>query len=69
MLNCALIVQAYARPISGLLQPENRSTENNQYQKKKVRMRKWLCCSCQVEETNPATENEHLKSPSNFADG
>ncbi|KAG7025284.1 PTI1-like tyrosine-protein kinase 3 [Cucurbita argyrosperma subsp. argyrosperma] len=32
-------------------------------------MRKWFCCFCQVEETNESTENEHLKSPTNFGDG
>jgi pto-interacting protein 1 len=32
-------------------------------------MRRWLCCTCQVEEPYPSNENEHLKSPNNYADG
>ncbi|XP_057957112.1 PTI1-like tyrosine-protein kinase 3 isoform X2 [Malania oleifera] len=32
-------------------------------------MRRWLCCSCQVEESYPSNENEYLKSPRNHADG
>lgn len=61
-------MQAYAPPLGYLLHPDN-NTEDYQYRRKKVRMRKWLCCFCQVEETNQSTENEHLKNPSNFGDG
>lgn len=32
-------------------------------------MRRWLCCTCQVEESYQPNENEHLKSPRNNADG
>ncbi|KAK6122889.1 hypothetical protein DH2020_043355 [Rehmannia glutinosa] len=32
-------------------------------------MRRWLCCTCQVEESYQPNENEHLKSPRNHADG
>ena len=32
-------------------------------------MRRWLCCTCQVEESYPSNENEHLKSPRNYGDG
>ncbi|XAR71139.1 Non-specific protein-tyrosine kinase [Bertholletia excelsa] len=32
-------------------------------------MRRWLCCSCQVEESYPSAENEVSKSPRNNADG
>ncbi|XP_047180481.1 PTI1-like tyrosine-protein kinase 3 [Vigna umbellata] len=31
-------------------------------------MRRWLCCTCQVEESYPSNENEHLKSPRNYGD-
>ncbi|KAF7837141.1 PTI1-like tyrosine-protein kinase 3 [Senna tora] len=31
-------------------------------------MRRWLCCTCQVEESYPY-ENEHLKSPRSYGDG
>ncbi|KAM7487034.1 hypothetical protein LguiA_003043 [Lonicera macranthoides] len=32
-------------------------------------MRRWLCCTCQVEESYPSHESELLKSPRNKADG
>lgn len=32
-------------------------------------MRRWLCCTCQVEESYQPNENEHLKSPRNNGDG
>ncbi|KAL7250991.1 hypothetical protein ACSBR1_012919 [Camellia fascicularis] len=32
-------------------------------------MRRWLCCTCQVEESHPSTDNEPYKSPRNHADG
>ncbi|KAL8485351.1 hypothetical protein ACS0TY_027594 [Phlomoides rotata] len=35
----------------------------------RTRMRRWLCCTCQVEESYHPHENEHLKSPRNNADG
>ncbi|XP_022960217.1 PTI1-like tyrosine-protein kinase 2 isoform X1 [Cucurbita moschata] len=62
------LLVAYAPPPDNIFHPANKST-NNRQQRKKVRMRKWFCCFCQVEETNESTENEHLKSPTNFGDG
>lgn len=32
-------------------------------------MRRWLCCTCQVEESYPSHENERAKSPKNYSDG
>ncbi|XP_008790659.1 PTI1-like tyrosine-protein kinase 3 [Phoenix dactylifera] len=32
-------------------------------------MRRWLCCSCQMDEPYHAHENEYLKSPSDHIDG
>ncbi|KAL3351231.1 hypothetical protein AABB24_019704 [Solanum stoloniferum] len=32
-------------------------------------MRRWLCCTCQVEESYPSHETEHLKHPASHADG
>ncbi|XP_065865968.1 PTI1-like tyrosine-protein kinase 1 isoform X1 [Euphorbia lathyris] len=37
--------------------------------RKRDKMRKWLCCTCSVEETYPARENEHLRSPKQYTDG
>ncbi|WCJ41435.1 Protein kinase superfamily protein [Euphorbia peplus] len=37
--------------------------------RKRDKMRKWLCCTCQVEETYPTRENEHLRSPKHYTDG
>ncbi|KAI8537639.1 hypothetical protein RHMOL_Rhmol09G0039900 [Rhododendron molle] len=31
-------------------------------------MRRWLCCTCQVEESYPSTDNEPYKNPRNHAD-
>ncbi|XP_050212523.1 PTI1-like tyrosine-protein kinase 1 isoform X2 [Mercurialis annua] len=31
-------------------------------------MRRWLCCTCQVEESYPSRENDHLRSPKHYAD-
>ncbi|CAI8601663.1 unnamed protein product [Vicia faba] len=39
------------------------------YLRKRTRMRRWLCCTCQVEESYPSNENEHLKSPRPYGDG
>ncbi|XP_057499077.1 PTI1-like tyrosine-protein kinase 3 isoform X2 [Actinidia eriantha] len=32
-------------------------------------MRRWLCCTCQVEESYPSTDHEPFKSPRNHGDG
>ncbi|XP_042060805.1 PTI1-like tyrosine-protein kinase 3 isoform X2 [Salvia splendens] len=37
--------------------------------RKRTRMRRWLCCTCQVEEAYHPDENEHLKSPRDNGDG
>ncbi|OIV91206.1 hypothetical protein TanjilG_30428 [Lupinus angustifolius] len=50
------------------LENSNRSKDNLNMNKK-TRMRRWLCCTFQVEETYPSNENEHLKSPGNYGDG
>jgi pto-interacting protein 1 len=36
--------------------------------RKNSRMRRWLCCTCQVEEPYSSHEHEHVKSPRNNAD-
>ncbi|KAL6526682.1 PTI1-like tyrosine-protein kinase 3 [Orobanche gracilis] len=48
---------------------ENKSAEDDLYLRKRTRMRRWLCCTCQVEESYQPNENEHLKSPRSHADG
>ncbi|KAL2470191.1 PTI1-like tyrosine-protein kinase 3 [Abeliophyllum distichum] len=45
------------------------SSEDDLYLRKRARMRRWLCCTCQVEESYPSNDNEDLKSPGNHADG
>lgn len=63
-------MQAHAPPPSYFVRLENTSAEDDLYLSKKAGMRKWLCCTCQVEESYPSNENEHLKkSPKNYADG
>ncbi|XP_010557159.1 PREDICTED: PTI1-like tyrosine-protein kinase 1 isoform X1 [Tarenaya hassleriana] len=39
------------------------------YVKKRTRMRKWFCCTCQMEDSNPLNEEENLKSPRHQSDG
>ncbi|KAL2323838.1 hypothetical protein Fmac_022896 [Flemingia macrophylla] len=47
----------------------NTTYKDDLYLRKRTRMRRWLCCTCQVEESYPSNENEHLKSPRNYGDG
>ncbi|KAK4754468.1 hypothetical protein SAY87_002572 [Trapa incisa] len=37
--------------------------------RKRDRMKRWFCCTCQVEESNPSNEEDPLKSPGNHNDG
>ncbi|CAL5416925.1 unnamed protein product [Camellia sinensis] len=45
-----------------------KTSSDDLYLRKKARMRRWLCCTCQVEESYPSTDNEPFKSPRNHAD-
>ncbi|KAG6419863.1 hypothetical protein SASPL_116375 [Salvia splendens] len=58
-----------APPPSHFVRLENKRAKNNLYMRKRTRMRKWLCCTCQVEESYHPDENEHLKSPRDNGDG
>ncbi|KAE8077195.1 hypothetical protein FH972_015781 [Carpinus fangiana] len=60
---------AHVRPPGYFIRLENTSAEEDLHLSKRVRMRRWLCCTCQVDESYPTNENEHLKSPANHADG
>ncbi|XP_042062833.1 PTI1-like tyrosine-protein kinase 1 isoform X1 [Salvia splendens] len=60
---------ALAPPPSHFVRLENKRAKNNLYMRKRTRMRKWLCCTCQVEESYHPDENEHLKSPRDNGDG
>ncbi|KAG4144518.1 hypothetical protein ERO13_D05G042200v2 [Gossypium hirsutum] len=52
-------MQAHIPPPSGyFVQLEN---PDGLFLKKRTRMRRWLCCSCQVKENYQSRENEHLK--------
>ncbi|KAG6667471.1 PTI1-like tyrosine-protein kinase 1 isoform X1 [Carya illinoinensis] len=59
---------AHAPPPGYFVRLENTNSEDNLHPSKKSRMRRWLCCTCEVEESYPSNENEHLKSPRNHAD-
>lgn len=61
-------MQAHAPPPGYFVRLENTNSEDNLHPSKKSRMRRWLCCTCEVEESYPSNENEHLKSPRNHAD-
>ncbi|KAJ4723165.1 Protein kinase superfamily protein [Melia azedarach] len=56
-------------PSSGCFVRLDKNHKEDIYLKKKVKMRRWLCCTCQVEESYPSHENERLKSPKNYPDG
>ncbi|EYU36740.1 hypothetical protein ABFS82_14G295300 [Erythranthe guttata] len=60
---------AQAPPPGYFVRLENKTVEEDPYLKKRTRMRRWLCCTCHVEESYQQNENEHLKSPRNNADG
>ncbi|KAL1535265.1 PTI1-like tyrosine-protein kinase 3, variant 2 [Salvia divinorum] len=60
---------AQAPPPGHFVRLENKSAEDNLYLSKRTRMRRWLCCTCQVEESYQPDENEHLKSPRDNGDG
>ncbi|GMI64388.1 MAZZA [Hibiscus trionum] len=60
------LMQAHASPRGNFVQLE---ITDNLYLKKRSRMRRWLCCSCQVDESYHQHENEHLKAPKDHADG
>ncbi|TYI76763.1 hypothetical protein E1A91_D06G099400v1 [Gossypium mustelinum] len=52
-------MQAHIPPPPGyFVQLEN---PDGLFLKKRMRMRRWLCCSCQVKENYQSRENEHLK--------
>lgn len=65
----SLALQAHAPPPGYFVRLENKSAEDDLYLRKRARMRRWLCCTCQVEESYPSNENEPFKSPKNHADG
>ncbi|KAL9377582.1 hypothetical protein Peur_028917 [Populus x canadensis] len=43
--------------------------EEELFLKKRGKMRRWLCCTCQVEESYQEHENERIRSTGNFGDG
>ncbi|KDO41318.1 hypothetical protein CISIN_1g0206412mg, partial [Citrus sinensis] len=55
-------------PSPGYFVRLDKGPEDDLYLKKRVKMRRWLCCTCQVEESYPSHENERLKSPKNYPD-
>ncbi|KAK7390715.1 hypothetical protein VNO78_18739 [Psophocarpus tetragonolobus] len=60
---------AHASPPDYFVRLGNTTYKDDLYLRKRTRMRRWLCCTCQVEESYPSNENEHLKSPRNYGDG
>ena len=65
-----LIMQAHTPPGPGYFyRLENNTSKDDLYLRKRTKMRRWLCCSCQVEESYPSGENEQIKSPRNYGDG
>ncbi|XP_057499076.1 PTI1-like tyrosine-protein kinase 1 isoform X1 [Actinidia eriantha] len=60
---------AHAPPPGYFVRLPRTSAEDDLYLRKKARMRRWLCCTCQVEESYPSTDHEPFKSPRNHGDG
>jgi len=61
---------AHAPPPGYFVRLDTTSAQDSLDLRKRVRMRRWLCCTCQSEEAyQSTTENERLKSPKNYADG
>ncbi|CAA2999392.1 PTI1-like tyrosine- kinase 1 isoform X1 [Olea europaea subsp. europaea] len=60
---------AHAPPPGYFVPLEKPSSDDDLYLRKRARMRRWLCCTCQVEESYPSNDNEVHKSPRNHADG
>ncbi|KAF3952923.1 hypothetical protein CMV_021577 [Castanea mollissima] len=61
--------KAHAPPPGYFVRLDTTSAQDSLDLRKRVRMRRWLCCTCQAEEAYQSTENERLKSPKNYADG
>ncbi|KAG5530909.1 hypothetical protein RHGRI_025755 [Rhododendron griersonianum] len=61
-------MQAHEPPPGYFVRLQKTSAEDDLYLRKKARMRRWLCCTCQVEESYPSTDNEPYKNPRNHAD-
>ncbi|XP_019452534.1 PREDICTED: PTI1-like tyrosine-protein kinase 1 isoform X2 [Lupinus angustifolius] len=61
---------AHASPPGNFVRLENRTySKDDLHLTKTTRMRRWLCCNCQVEESYSSNENEHQKSPRHYGDG
>ncbi|CAK9324914.1 unnamed protein product, partial [Citrullus colocynthis] len=61
--------KAHAPPPGYFVRLRNTGSKDDLYLSKRDRMRRWLCCTCQVEEAYPSAESEHLKSPRSYGDG
>ena len=69
-MNICGTMQAHAPPPGYFVRLDTTSAQESLDLRKRVRMRRWLCCTCQSEEAyQSTTENERLKSPKNYADG
>lgn len=66
-----ITMQAHAPPPPPgyIVRLEKNSLDDNCHIRKKGRMRKWLCCTCQAEESYPKPEREPFKSPKEHTDG
>jgi pto-interacting protein 1 len=48
---------------------EDKTRKGDYYLRKITSMRRWLCCTCQVEDNYPSNHGELIKSPKNNTDG
>uniref|UniRef100_A0A7N0SW13 non-specific protein-tyrosine kinase n=2 Tax=Kalanchoe fedtschenkoi TaxID=63787 RepID=A0A7N0SW13_KALFE len=57
-------------PSSGhFVRLEDSNCEEYRHPRSKHRMRRWLCCTCHVEESHPSNDNDYNRSPRHHADG
>ncbi|XP_048140280.1 PTI1-like tyrosine-protein kinase 3 isoform X1 [Rhodamnia argentea] len=60
---------AHATPPSYFMRLDRPRAQDDLLLRKRDKMRRWLCCTCQVEESYPSKDDELLKSPRHHADG
>ncbi|KAL4591242.1 hypothetical protein LXL04_004198 [Taraxacum kok-saghyz] len=65
----SFLMQADAPPPGHFLRLGKPRAQDDLILRKRDRMRRWLCCTCQVEESYPSNENGFTKNHSDHTDG
>lgn len=64
-----ILMQADAPPPGHFLRLGKPRAQDDLILRKRDRMRRWLCCTCQVEESYPSNENGLIKNHNDHNDG